>query len=179
MDLQGLSNLVWELRFLSIAAQTAHWRVFGPSSYSDHLLFGRVYEKLDELLDPIAERLTSMAQDSDEIFIDPVDQARYVYDRMTKVAPVLRSALLDANALSTFFYQYLKCLSGGFRSLSEMFDEEGILTSGLDDLLASTANEIETLVFFLERRSWMSLPTGHPPISESPILESPVSVLPL
>jgi len=159
--LQKLSNLVWELRFWQLASQTAHWRVFGPSSYSDHLLYGQVYEKLADLVDPLAERLTALSQFDDEKYVDPVQQAKYVYSRMKKLGPSLQEVLLDADSTSLFFYQELLALSRKFRSLSSTFRKSGILTLGLEDLLATTANEIEILVFFLERRS--QKPAPQPP----------------
>ncbi len=181
-NLQVLANVVWELRFLSMAAQTAHWRVFGPTSYSDHLLFGRIYEKLDELLDPMAERLTAFSEFDDERYVDPVQQAKYVFVRMRKLGPELKAALLDANQAATFFYEHLLRLTRKLRSLSSKMRTEGFLTYGLDDLLASTANELETLVYFLERRSQqMEGPSSaplSPPVS-APLPPPPFSALPM
>lgn len=178
-NLQILANLVWELRFLSMASQTAHWRVFGPSSYSDHLLFGRVYEKLDDLLDPMAERLTAFSEFSDEVFVDPVQQAAYVYSRTMELAPALQESLLDANLAAAFFYEHLLSLTRKLRSLSVAMRTEGYLTYGLDDMLASTANELETLVYFLERRSQQVAPAVSPSPAPVPASElTPVPVAP-
>jgi len=177
-NLQKLSNLVWELRFLSMASQAAHWRVFGPTSYSDHQLFGRIYEKLDDLLDPLAERLTAFSEFEDTRYVNPLEQARYVYRRMTKVAPELERSLLDANLAATFFYENLLSLTRKLRGLSSAIKAEGYLTYGLDDLLASTASELETLVYFLERRSQQmagpglspqSMPSPAPPAMPFPM----------
>ena len=182
MNLQKLAHFIWELRFLSMAAQTAHWRAFGPTSYSDHQLFGLVYEKLDELLDPMAERLTAFSQFDDVKFVNPLYQARYVYKRMKKVGPELEEALQSPDLSMTFFYRQLLALSRGMRDLSEDIKTEGYLTYGLDDALASAANEIEVLVYFLERRSQQLAPAFSPaslPHPEpSPIIPSSLSPLP-
>lgn len=167
--IQKLSNLVWELRFWSIASQTAHWRVFGPTSYSDHTLYGQIYEKLSDLLDPLAERLTAMAQFDDEKYVDPLQQAKYVYSRMKTLGPPLKEALLSADSTSLFFYQELLSLSRKFRRLSSSLKKEGMLTLGLEDLLATTANEIEILVFFLERRSQSSAAVPSSPLGPVPM----------
>lgn len=178
-SMQKLSNMVWELRFWSIASQTAHWRVFGPSSYSDHLLYGQVYEKLSDLLDPLAERLTAMSQFDDEKYVDPLKQAKYVYARMKVLGPALKDALLDADMTALFFYEELLSLSRKFRLLSSSFKKEGFLTLGLDDLLASTANDIEILVFFLERRSQKPAPVAPPvPSFSMPMPPIPMSYPP-
>jgi hypothetical protein len=155
--LQGLSHIVWELRFLSMTAQTAHWRVFGPTAYTDHLLFGRIYEKLDELLDPLAERLTALSKFDDEKYVCPLSQARYVYKRTKKLFPRLQKALLSSDLASLFFYEQLLSLTQRMRGLSSELKVEGFLTFGLEDLLASTADDLETLVYFLERRSQLSV----------------------
>ena len=159
-DLQLLSHFVWELRFLSMASQTAHWRVFGPTSYSDHLLYGRVYEKLDELLDPLAERLTAMSEMDDVRHVSPMAQAEHVYLRFRDIAPRLEEALGDPNLTAAFFYQELLSLSRRMRSFLSDLARGGEVSLGLDDLLASTADEIEVLVFFLERRAQILVKPG-------------------
>lgn len=177
-DLQPLSNLVWELRFLSMAAQTAHWRVFGPTSYSDHQLFGLIYEKLNGLLDPLAERLTAFSEFDDSRYVSPVDQARYVFKRMKQVGPQLERALLDSQLAATFFYEQLLTLTRKLRTLSAKFRTEGYLTYGLDDMLASSASELETLVYFLERRSQQMAPLPAPTPGSPPVLNTPIALPP-
>lgn len=156
-----------------MSAQTAHWRVFGPTAPSDHLLFGRIYEKLDELLDPLAERLTAFSKFEDEKYVCPLAQARFVYVRTKKLFPALQAALLDANLASSFFYEQLLSLTQRLRGLSSELKEEGFLTFGLEDLLASTADDLETLVYFLERRS--QLPSSSTSFSTS--APSPISTI--
>lgn len=161
INLEALSQLVWELRFLSVASQTAHWRVFGPTSYSDHLLYGRVYEKLDELLDPLAERLTAFAQMEDRKYVCPLEQARYVHVRMTEVGPRLEEALEDPNLTAAFFYNEMHSLTRRMRTFASDVAHGNDMTFGLEDMLASTANDLETLVYFLERRAQILLkPAG-------------------
>lgn len=159
-SLEMLSQLVWELRFLSMAAQTAHWRVFGPTSWSDHELYKLIYEKLDELLDPLAERLTAFAGMRDQKYVCPLAQARYVHVRTQELFPVLRSALEDPDTTSAFFYEQFLSLTRSFRSFAVDLAHGGEITFGLEDLLASTAGEMEQLLFFLERRSQV-LVSGH------------------
>lgn len=156
-DLQQFSHLVWEFRYLSMAAQTAHWRVFGPTSYSDHQLYGRVYEKLNELLDPLAEQLTRLSEMDDTVHVDPVTQAKHVYLRMMDTGPRLKSALQDPNQTAAFFYEELLKLTRHMRQIASDIAHSGELSLGLEDLLASTAGELETLVYFLERRAQLLL----------------------
>lgn len=162
INLEALSQLVWELRFLSMAAQTAHWRVFGPTSYSDHLLYGKVYEKLDELLDPLAERLTGFSQMEDSKYVSPLEQAKYVHIRMVEVMPRLQEALEDPNLTAAFFYEEFLALTRRMRSLSSDIGHQNGMTFGLEDLLATTADDLETLLFFLERRAQVLLKPSAP-----------------
>jgi len=45
-----------EYSFL-VKAQDAHWNVQGDEFYQDHLLFERIYEEVQESIDPFAEQL--------------------------------------------------------------------------------------------------------------------------
>ena len=157
-DLQVLASLVWELRFLSMTAQIAHWRVFGPSSYSDHLLLGRIYEKLNDLLDPLAEQLTAISTFSDDTYVCPLQQAKHVERRTQELFPDLEESLQAPDTMAAFMYEHLLSLSRSMRALAEAMRHGGYLSFGLEDLLASTAAEIDKLVFFLERRTMLLSP---------------------
>ena len=157
-NLEAFSHLVWELRFLSMASQAAHWRAFGPSAWGDHALYKLLYEKMDELLDPMAERLTAFAQMKDRVYVCPLAQARYVHSRMQQVFPVLSQALEDPDRTAAFFYEELLHLTRSFRSVAVDIAAGDELTYGTEDLLAGTASELEQLLFFLERRSQVLAP---------------------
>ena len=40
-----------------IKAQHAHWNILGRHFYSDHLLLERIYQEVEETIDPLAENL--------------------------------------------------------------------------------------------------------------------------
>jgi DNA-binding ferritin-like protein len=155
--LEALSQLVWELRYLSMAAQVAHWRVFGPTSYSDHLLYGRVYEKLNDMLDPLAEKLTALSQMEDRKYVCPLEQAKYVHLRMTDSMPRLQEALEDPNLTAAFFYNELLSLTRRMRSFASEIAHGEEMTFGLEDFLGDMSGDLETLVYFLERRAQVIL----------------------
>jgi hypothetical protein len=128
----------------------------------------------------MAERLTAFSEFSDEVFVDPVQQAAYVYSRMMELGPSLQEALLDANLAAAFFYEHLLSLTRKLRSLSVAMRTDGYLTYGLDDMLASTANELETLVYFLERRSQMAPPIPSPaPMTSAPAPTTELTPIPV
>ena len=64
-----LANILAALRVSAEIAQGAHWRAAGPNSYSDHQLYGEVYQGLYHALDPLAELAVHVAG------VDAVDDA--------------------------------------------------------------------------------------------------------
>tara|TARA_R100001132_G_C3273017_1_gene95044 strand:- start:3531 stop:3980 length:450 start_codon:yes stop_codon:yes gene_type:complete len=142
-----LSQLAWELRYLSSLAQTAHWLASGPSSYSDHQLYRELYVKLDSLLDPIAEQAVFYGSD-----VDPVNQSRYILTRMLEYSGEFRDSSPD---FSLFFQRQLDKLVRNIRAiLTEIpFHGGGDTPLGLEDLLTSSAGEISSFRYFLSRRS--------------------------
>jgi hypothetical protein len=50
-------KVIKSLNDAAIVARMAHWNVRGPNSYECHLLFGRVYDDLSELMDGLVETL--------------------------------------------------------------------------------------------------------------------------
>ena len=64
------SNLLNSLHALYVAYQTSHWRAHGQTSYSDHLLYQRLYEDVREEIDHVAERMLGLT--NDQTLLDPV-----------------------------------------------------------------------------------------------------------
>lgn len=54
---EALTVLIERLRALKWLAWNAHWMASGPTSYSDHLLFERIYDSIDKHVDTVAENL--------------------------------------------------------------------------------------------------------------------------
>ena len=52
---EGLNHVLASLMALQRHAHVAHWEASGPNSYSDHLLFERIYDETTALIDPLAE----------------------------------------------------------------------------------------------------------------------------
>lgn len=49
-------KLMQQLQGLKVASQIAHWNARGPQGYSDHLLYERIYKKIDKQIDTLAEK---------------------------------------------------------------------------------------------------------------------------
>lgn len=98
------ASLLAHHRFLYLAYQNLHWTAHGSSYYGDHLLFQRLYEKLANEVDQIAERAIGMGhpeivglQHTAPLLLNPMDL--YV---VVEVEKTLAGALFDyeANASS-------------------------------------------------------------------------------
>lgn len=62
-------DIIYIIKALNIFYQSAHWRAQKQNFYQDHLLFGRLYEGLDEEVDSLVELLIGNYDDVD--FIEP------------------------------------------------------------------------------------------------------------
>ena len=54
-----LTQLLGILRAIHWSHWTSHWQARGNPSYSDHLLFERLYKNLEEEIDTLAEKIVS------------------------------------------------------------------------------------------------------------------------
>jgi len=76
--------------------------------------------------------------------------------------PKLESALLDPSLTAAFFYEELYALTRHMRSFASDVAHGEEMSLGLEDILAGTASELETLVYFLERRAQVIVsPVNH------------------
>ncbi len=122
--------------------QNAHWLAEGDSSYGDHLLFERTYETAQKGLDASAEKMIGLF-------------GKEALDFSTQ-------NVLLGRALS--YYKELEgdpatmCLSveKSFLKLSQelydLFEQEDVLTLGLDDFLMSNASDHEENVYLLQQK---------------------------
>lgn len=54
---EGMCDLIAKLDTLHWQLWTAHWQAAGPTSYSDHMLYGRLYGEVYGEIDPVAEKI--------------------------------------------------------------------------------------------------------------------------
>lgn len=96
-----MQDLVYILQALNVFYRSAHWRSKGPTFYQDHLLFARLYEKLDDEIDDLVELLIGL--DGDDSFVAP----QLFNQKIQKYIPIgksdsednLRSALIAETEL--------------------------------------------------------------------------------
>ena len=118
---------------------TTHWHVTG--SYGDHLMFQRLYEKVDEEIDGLAEKLTGLF--GNEAVDGPLQahhMTRFLSNFAAEGDPIIR-ALNTERAWQAILKRVLDYL-----------DAHGDLGLGLDNMLRTFADDHETHSFLLQQR---------------------------
>jgi len=142
-----LSVLLVQLKFLYNVHQNHHWVSKGDSFYGDHLLFQRIYEATLADIDSIAEKaigLGSTANVDLPLVTSQVMKLVQGYG-MTSTIPqptefAKRSYLAEMNFLKTVAH------------LAEHLKECGLMTRGLDNLLAGIEDKHEGHIYLLKQR---------------------------
>lgn len=89
----------------SIVSQMAHWTCMGSNFYEFHLLAGRAYESLSELMDPLVEQLRAMGfVPSFELFKGPGIEFQH-YD-CHSLGEIVLDYLLALDGVIALFYAF-------------------------------------------------------------------------
>jgi DNA-binding ferritin-like protein len=143
-----LSALLGYLTYLSNLHHTHHWIAAGDPSYSDHLLFQRLYDSAVGEIDSLGEKAVGLGG------INNVDQftlanqvAKWTgtFESTQPTVPGfggLSRKSLDAEMM---FIKYID-------AASSMLQEQGLLTKGLDNQLAGFFDSHETNIYLLKQR---------------------------
>lgn len=144
-----LSVLLAHLRFLDVLHHQHHWVARGENSYSDHLLFQRLYEDIREEIDSVAERAIGLG-DVETVDLQLQIQSLYAITKECDggTSTVGSSVGQLAQKSLAAEYTFLKILD----SIKSQLDANGLLTYGLDDLLAEIAGKHEEHVYLLRQR---------------------------
>ena len=130
----NMLGLIKALQRVKIAAQVAHWNARGPQGYSDHLLFERIYSKMDKLIDTMAEKYVS-------------------YTGRTIPAKTMAAVDPDGETLSVAEeIAKARGMSDYVRVAANEMHGKGILPtnpSGLDDYLMSLNNKLDTFYYLV------------------------------
>mgnify|MGYP001603303375 CR=1 FL=1 len=128
--------------------QTAHWQVGGRTSYSDHLLFERLYNDTASEVDDLAEKLIGL---DSPICVDPLTLSfhsaiiiknfcKSQTNIINSESIVMRALEAEQNLLS-FIAIVIEALNG-----------RGVLTIGLENLLADMHDSHERHIYLLKQR---------------------------
>lgn len=76
-DLKSFKLLLSFLRALAHIYQYMHWRSAGTNYYGDHLLYERLYGSVESEIDPVAEKILGITDDSKSIH--PIEDSKYTH----------------------------------------------------------------------------------------------------
>ena len=146
-----LSVLLVNLEFLSKVHRNHHWITKSDPFYGDHQLFARLYETTQEEIDMVAEKAVGLG-------VAASVDLNIVTHQVNKLVQGYGSASTIPNAsdLARRSYKsemtFLKTTS----LLVEQLKELGLLTRGLDDMIAGIEDKHESHVYLLKQRCFFS-----------------------
>ena len=130
----AMRQLIYQLQAVKVAAQLAHWNSHGPHGYSDHLLYERIYTKMDKRIDTLAEKYVSYIG-------QPVPASAMQVDFGGNGSPSVAHEIAMA-----------RTMSDSVRTKANQAFKMKVLPttpSGLDDYLMSLNNKLDTFYYLL------------------------------
>jgi DNA-binding ferritin-like protein len=152
-SLAEVSTLLGFLMFANQLHHTHHWVCKGSPSYGDHLLFQRLYEGIQDEIDGLGEKVVGLGS------VDNVDMPLLVQQvgKWTSLLAQPTSTIQSPGELARKSLE-VEMLFLKFADMTAMMlKEAGILTRGLDNLLAGLQDSHESHVFLLKQRIQESL----------------------
>jgi DNA-binding ferritin-like protein len=131
-----LNEYVAWTRALYLRHQENHW---AAKNYGDHLLFQRLYEEAQEIVDDAAERVVGLCG---ELFVNG-EESEISLEYSPKENS-LQSLIMSSIAIEQGFQDICK-------EVYETLKQKDMLTLGLDDLIMSQAGEGEKHIFLLQQ----------------------------
>jgi hypothetical protein len=147
-----LSVLLANLRALSILHHQHHWVTSGQTSYEDHLLYQRLYEAIDGEVDSVGERCVGLGSaDNVNLILQMKTMFAFIkeYSSGATVMPGLGgngNELIQKSLSAELMFLTLA------NTVKESLEAAGLLTRGLDNLLAGIEDVHETHVYLLKQR---------------------------
>lgn len=150
-----LGAILGMLEGLSVLFQTLHWQVNGKSFYGDHLMFQRIYEGTNGQIDGIAEKAVGLGR------VNLVDSAK-----ITEVMDIFLDHIRSNTSVEMDDTGYSFAKRGKFAieafidtvdQMSVELKEKGLLTKGLDNMLAGILDAQESNIFLLKQRTAQGL----------------------
>lgn len=144
-----LSVLLVHLKFLATLHQTNHWVTKGDPFYSDHLMFARLYEKVNEEIDVLAEKIVGLCcDDGVNMHLQAMQVCKLAADcnHPTTVHVSTSNDLATRSMMAEL--DFLECVEW---SVTEM-KHRGVLTRGLDNLIAGMEDTHESHLYLLKRK---------------------------
>lgn len=130
------------LKAMTLIHQHSHWTTRGVPFYGDHLLFMRIYESAQKDLDLAAEKYVGLFGDQ---VLDYDTQTQLLNQVLSKYSDLEGSPAQMSLAIEKDFLKFSK-------DAYTLFEAEGHLTLGLDDMIMAIASSREEAVYLLQQK---------------------------
>lgn len=143
-----LSALLVMLKFALSVHQTHHWQAKDDAFYGDHKLFQSLYEKIEDDIDTVAEKVVGLATPNNvNIVLQTQQVARLArsYDQMNNTIPSSNDLAHKSLMIETRLLRILSCVR-------ESLKASNTLTLGVDNMLADLYDDHEGHVYLLKQR---------------------------
>lgn len=128
--------------------QTHHWKSKGSTFYSDHLLFQRLYEQMEDEVDSLAERCVGLGG---EAAVDVCLQAQMKQSVCDWICRLYANPGEGYNSLIELSLSAEECLSAVIEIAMAHMHARGALTRGTDNMLTTLADNHESMQYLLRR----------------------------
>ena len=147
VQLPQLSVMLVHLRYLAMIHQNHHWTTKGDPFYGDHLLYQRLYDKVNEEIDTVAEKAVGLGSAAN---VDLVLQTRQIMGLVQGYG--MTSTLPQPSDLARRSYQAEMSFLKATSHIVEHINECGMMSRGLDNMIAGIEDTHESSVFLLKQR---------------------------
>lgn len=159
MPYAELGTLVGTLQAAALLYKTHHWRAKGRFFYEDHLLFERVYNDINGLIDGVAERAVGLGG---TILVEPSRLLAIQWAFIGQVTQNLQPGSpgpetasyfveVDANEFIPLSLTTVMICLAMVREMWTSLKDKGQNTPGVEDLLQSTASTLESIAYLLKQ----------------------------
>ena len=146
--MEEIHQFIGSVKALEDWFHAAHHVTKGMAFIADHdILYDKIYNFFGDYFDAIVEKL--MALTESEKIACPAVISRYVGEVLNQTpTPSDKTSIEIAEISLSLIIAHLREVERAY----EDFEKFEIMTKGMDDLLASNYNEMETFVYFLQRK---------------------------
>jgi DNA-binding ferritin-like protein len=128
------------LRSLYLIHQNHHWTCKGSGSYSNHLLFERIYASAQEDADSAAEEFVGLFGNEELTLSNQTTCMKSILEKFASDNDFIKTSLLAEQG-------FLK-LS---KELRQKMNDEELTTEGFDDVTSAIASSREKAVYLLKQ----------------------------
>ena len=146
--MEVLHRFIGSVKGLEVWFHSAHHLTKGMSFIADHdILYDKIYTFFGDYFDAIVEKL--MAITGSEEIACPKKIAMYSGHVVSQIPSTAnKDAREIAEIAFSIIIEHLKEIEIAY----DEFESYEVMTKGMDDLLASNYSELETFVYFLQRK---------------------------